>query len=433
MQDDDLLGGAVRVYDESAGSGSRSESRRGSKDSGTHSLDDMDVDEDLRGSVAFTDGEGKKHHRHHTAAEKAKHAEKKKARLAKRKGKMGWGKIKKKATQQPSSPRSFLLSHPACTLASCLAIDGPSDAGSLRNSKQKKQVKTDLEDKMSVKWIEHSGRRGWDSTPLVGKPVNAGLIKEYTSTTWRFEGEKERDAVIAKAKEAVLMTPKCIGFAVHARNGVQLYNKSCFSAKGDLKNDPEWTTLIDNEMGDKRKVKKVDQALKTDSEGRVMIGGIVEDEIAEYMKGREEVEHELENTFDDTIEGKPFKTWALQLGQTNNGVDVFGKKRSSTLRDTGFFKGVVRVITDPTVPPALPMEMFAKENPVVIRLYVLRGTSLTPMDMDTAFGGKARGKEGYSDPYLKVELGDEVGGTAGCSLLCTTWLRTHAAVPTPLV
>ena len=68
----------------------------------------------------------------------------------------------------------------------------------------------------------------------------------------------------------------------------------------------------------------------------------------------------------------------------------------------------MRVITDPNEPPALPMKLFAEENPVVVRLYVLRGKGLTPMDMDNGFGGTSRGKEGYSDPYLKIELGGEV-------------------------
>jgi len=152
-------------------------------------------------------------------------------------------------------------------------------------------------------------------------------------------------------------------------------------------------------------IPKVEGALTHAESGVIEIGEEVEPDVLIYMKGREELDQPLEETLSDTLDGKPFKTWTFQLGQTNNGVDVFGKKKASTLRDTGFFKGLVRVITDPSIPPALPLDKFSGSNPIVVRLYVLRGNSLTPMDMDTAFGGTARGKEGYSDPYIVVELG----------------------------
>ena len=62
-------------------------------------------------------------------------------------------------------------------------------------------------------------------------------------------------------------------------------SQSCFSAKGDLQKDPAWTTYIDNELGDRRKVNKLDQALKHNSDGNISLGEEVEEETPEYMKG----------------------------------------------------------------------------------------------------------------------------------------------------
>ena len=76
-----------------------------------------------------------------------------------------------------------------------------------------------------------------------------------------------------------------------------------------------------------------------------------EAEIPRYMRGRSTVARPLEATFE-----LPFSTWALQLGQLNNGLDVFGHKKPSTLRETGYFKGVVRVVESEDTPPALPLQ-----------------------------------------------------------------------------
>ena len=66
-------------------------------------------------------------------------------------------------------------------------------------------------------------------------------------------------------------------------------------------------------------------------------------------------------------------------------------------------KAAVRVVTDPSEPPLIPMSLFTKPTAVVVRLYVLAGKGLFAMDT----GMFAHGKAAASDPYICVELGSE--------------------------
>ena len=109
----------------------------------------------------------------------------------------------------------------------------------------------------------------------------------------------------------------------------------------------------------------------------------------------------------------------LLLYQANNGLNIFGVKQPSTLRTTGYFKGnplggggskgckalwpvihypcpsagMVRIITDKDEPPLIPMNTFATPNDVVVRVYILKGLQLMPLDVDGMFF-KNKGKEG---------------------------------------
>ena len=116
------------------------------------------------------------------------------------------------------------------------------------------------------------------------------------------------------------------------------------------------------------------------------------DEPPKYMVNRTVLEHELEEEFKTT----PFETYPLTRGQTNHPI------LGNTLKVVGRFKGLVRVMLREDEPALFDMDQLLKPQGYKIRLYVLRGLNLTPMDV--GFGGRP----GKSDPYLKVKLGKEV-------------------------
>lgn len=116
------------------------------------------------------------------------------------------------------------------------------------------------------------------------------------------------------------------------------------------------------------------------------------DEPPKYMINRTVLEHELEEEFKTT----PFESYNLTRGQTNHPI------LGNTLKVVGRFKGLVRVLLKEDEPPLFDLDQLLKPQGYKIRLYVLRGTNLTPMDV--GFGGRP----GKSDPYLKVKLGKDL-------------------------
>eukprot|EP00604_Paraphysomonas_vestita_P002816 CAMPEP_0174818892 /NCGR_PEP_ID=MMETSP1107-20130205/1828_1 /TAXON_ID=36770 /ORGANISM="Paraphysomonas vestita, Strain GFlagA" /LENGTH=1810 /DNA_ID=CAMNT_0016031457 /DNA_START=453 /DNA_END=5885 /DNA_ORIENTATION=- len=122
---------------------------------------------------------------------------------------------------------------------------------------------------------------------------------------------------------------------------------------------------------------------------------LTEDEVDEppkYMIGRKVLPYELEEELKTT----PFETYYLYRGQKNHPV------LGNTLKVVGKFKGLVRVMLEENEPALFDMTALLKPQQYKVRLYVLAGKNLTPMDM--GFGGRP----GKSDPYLKVKLGKEL-------------------------
>ena len=85
-------------------------------------------------------------------------------------------------------------------------------------------------------------------------------------------------------------------------------------------------------------------------------------------------------------------SYAFFRGKDNGG----GKKGS--VKEVGKLKGMLRVITNKNEP--LPMDLnptvLFKPKPLHVRVYVLRGYNMQPMDSN-----------GLADPYLKVRLGKQ--------------------------
>ena len=142
---------------------------------------------------------------------------------------------------------------------------------------------------------------------------------------------------------------------------------------------------------------------------------------------RDELTGEMEEVIDS-----PFETYGIFLGQKFGNSGGWGKKKaSSSYRQTGKFKGVVRVIAwrkehsgvfnadgeelpdnpeariEPLIngkendqyEPMFDMAQLMQPQPYQVRVYFLLGEKFKPMDM--AVGGRP----GKSDPYLKLKLG----------------------------
>jgi hypothetical protein len=120
------------------------------------------------------------------------------------------------------------------------------------------------------------------------------------------------------------------------------------------------------------------------------------DEPPKYMLNRKKLPSELE----EELTTCPFQTFTFHLGQ--------GKDR----KEVGILKGLIRVMDreddgldangDHPHPSGFDLKTLLKPKQYTIRLYVLRGLNFTPMDV--GYGGR----QGKSDPYLKVKLGKEV-------------------------
>jgi len=116
-----------------------------------------------------------------------------------------------------------------------------------------------------------------------------------------------------------------------------------------------------------------------------------QDEGKRYMNGREKLVGNLEEKLVST----PFETFTFWRGQKEDRMEV------------GTLKGMIRVarteaeLDDNSTAPFQLADLL-KPQKYTVRLYVLRGLSLAPMDV-SLFGGP-----GKSDPYLKVNIGDDV-------------------------
>jgi len=111
-----------------------------------------------------------------------------------------------------------------------------------------------------------------------------------------------------------------------------------------------------------------------------------EDDIPDYLKGRETVDDELE----DQLSMKPFDSIEIFTGSKSAGL--FGPK----FRKVGIFKGLIRLLKDPNTPPAVDHQLLLAPKSVFVRVYVLRARGLSPMDFD-----------GSSDPYIVASLGKQ--------------------------
>ena len=111
----------------------------------------------------------------------------------------------------------------------------------------------------------------------------------------------------------------------------------------------------------------------------------------EWMKNR----HILSGDLETELVTTPFETYDLTRGQKNG---ILG----SSLKIVGKFKGIVRIIEDVDDEPLFSKEQMKdlfKPQKYKVRLYCIKATNLTPMDV-SIFGRPAK-----SDPYVRVNLG----------------------------
>ncbi len=96
----------------------------------------------------------------------------------------------------------------------------------------------------------------------------------------------------------------------------------------------------------------------------------------------------------------PFETYPIWRGQAFGRGQVFGFSLPSTLKKVGFFKGLIRLMREPEEAgenPHVDLKMLMAPRSYQIRVYVLNGFGIQPMDSN-----------GFSDPYMTVSLGKEL-------------------------
>ena len=111
---------------------------------------------------------------------------------------------------------------------------------------------------------------------------------------------------------------------------------------------------------------------------------------ARYMRGRRVYSAALEDALGPAM--RPFERFPLVRGHR------VGRGASDAARECGAIKCVVRLVKSQDAAPAVDLSQFRAQQPVVVRVYVLRGVNLAPV---SATGGAHA-------PYLLLRLGGEV-------------------------
>ncbi|CAH0473142.1 unnamed protein product [Peronospora belbahrii] len=113
-----------------------------------------------------------------------------------------------------------------------------------------------------------------------------------------------------------------------------------------------------------------------------------EDELPHYMRQRDVVDGELEDTLQS-----PFETFTLFRGSMPSRDTM--KQSADTYRPVGKFKGIVRILKSRDEPPLFDLDQFLNPRTYLVRVYVLNALNLHPKDVNNR-----------CDPYLRVSLGD---------------------------
>jgi hypothetical protein len=117
-----------------------------------------------------------------------------------------------------------------------------------------------------------------------------------------------------------------------------------------------------------------------------------EDKAVGYLSGRREYDCGLE----EALVTAPFETFDVRRGSALPRGSIFGFKLRPHNTRVGQFKGIVRIIKDPRkTPPPVALESLLRPEQYLVRVYVLNGRDMMPMDAG-----------GTSDPYLTLSLGN---------------------------
>jgi hypothetical protein len=146
-------------------------------------------------------------------------------------------------------------------------------------------------------------------------------------------------------------------------------------------------SILDEKKGRKKARKTVEDFFLNDEDDEED----EEDKPPAYMINRDILSGGLE----EELVTSPFETYELSLGKK------VGAGFTDKFRIVGRMKGLIRVLEREDEEPLFDLHNLLKPQNYKIRLYVLRGIGLTPMD--EGWGGRP----GKSDPYLKVTLGKE--------------------------
>jgi hypothetical protein len=108
-----------------------------------------------------------------------------------------------------------------------------------------------------------------------------------------------------------------------------------------------------------------------------------------FLKGRQILDCELEEVSRGGMKLQPFEEFSLKLGRK-------GGKRGNEERKVGKLKGICQLVPAGVASTSDFLKELLSPTEVFVRLYVLQGKQLTPMD-----------EGGASDPYLIVSLGKQ--------------------------
>jgi len=250
--------------------------------------------------------------------------------------------------------------------------------------------------------------KGYEDPTLSGKKkdvramstgVQVKKIKQNGKITYRKDDSAGANATEVQEDPSPIapLLPKDIKSAIQEKLELPDTGAGVFGALKHIKSPPPKEVVEERRKSILEQAAAGDLASPNEMTEAQMIAELeafedAEDTTKRYMIGREKLPAELE----EVLPSSPFENFTLWRGQ--------GKSK----KEVGVFKGLVRVVrTEKELDlkekksGGIDMQQLLKPQQYTVRLYVLRALNLAEMDIGMF------GRPGKSDPYLKVNIGDD--------------------------
>merc|ERR1712093_253742 len=155
-------------------------------------------------------------------------------------------------------------------------------------------------------WVKHSNRIGRSlhgQSRAGGRtmPRTSGVIQYRASLRWKTSAYRSSQEILAHAKRVCRGLETCVGFAMNAKEGVELYNQDGVGVQGrHLSFQLDWTTYIASKVQLRKKKKiKVPPKKKAEEVPEWMKHDTKTDELRHIKLTKADKVHEIKESDDE--------------------------------------------------------------------------------------------------------------------------------------